>query len=223
MVVIQHLPEPARPSSRRVAAWSGAFALHVVVLGVLLAPIARGPVEAPAERPVEPEFALVDIERAVETPPSPRPVEVERVRPRPQPAVAAVPIEITTPIFETSAFPEPVEVSPDPPVEAFPGDGGTVEPSGAAVRLATLVAPPPHYPSIGLRRRMEGIVLLRVTVTDQGRPREVTVERSSGHRVLDEAARKQVLQRWQFVPAMRDGVAVPAVGLVPIQFRIDAG
>jgi len=223
MVVIQNLPEAARPSAPRVAAWSGAFALHVVVLGVLLAPSAHGPVEAPVERPVEPEFALVDIQRVAEVPAVPRPVAVERVRPRPQPVAAPVPIEIARPAFEAIAMTELPTITSEPMIDAFPGEADTLAPPGAAVRLSTLAAPPPHYPSIGLRRRLEGIVLLRVTVTEDGRPREVTIERSSGHRVLDDAARKQVLQRWQFVPAMRDGVAVPAIGLVPIQFRIDAG
>jgi protein TonB len=38
--------------------------------------------------------------------------------------------------------------------------------------------------------------------------------------VLDDAARRQVLDEWRFQPAMRDGVAVEAVGRVPIDFRM---
>jgi len=30
-----------------------------------------------------------------------------------------------------------------------------------------------------------------------------------------------VLRHWRFQPALRDGVAVEAVGLVPIAFRLD--
>ncbi|MBE2211979.1 MAG: TonB family protein, partial [Xanthomonadaceae bacterium] len=44
---------------------------------------------------------------------------------------------------------------------------------------------------------------------------------SSGHRVLDRAAREQVLRKWKFVPARRNGRAVRAVGTVPVAFTIN--
>ncbi|WP_312787111.1 energy transducer TonB, partial [Stenotrophomonas indicatrix] len=37
---------------------------------------------------------------------------------------------------------------------------------------------------------------------------------------LDQAARQQVLRHWRFVPAERDGMAVPAIGMVPVQFSL---
>ncbi|PSD11028.1 energy transducer TonB, partial [Stenotrophomonas maltophilia] len=48
----------------------------------------------------------------------------------------------------------------------------------------------------------------------------VSIERSSGSRSLDQAARQQVLRHWRFEPAQRDGVAVPAIGMVPVQFSL---
>jgi len=63
-------------------------------------------------------------------------------------------------------------------------------------------------------------VLLRVEVDSGGQPVAVSIERSSGSRHLDQAARQQVLKRWRFEPAQRDGVAVPAIGLVPVQFSL---
>jgi protein TonB len=51
----------------------------------------------------------------------------------------------------------------------------------------------------------------------------VTVERSSGRTILDQAARRKVLASWRFRPAMRDGLTVPSVGLVPIVFSIPRG
>jgi len=53
-----------------------------------------------------------------------------------------------------------------------------------------------------------------------GMPIEVTIQSSSGNRRLADAARKQVLQRWRFKPATRGGVAVQAIGLVPINFTV---
>ena len=63
-------------------------------------------------------------------------------------------------------------------------------------------------------------MLLRVLVDASGRPVEVTVERSSGHRDLDRAAREKVLADWRFHPAQRDGVPVSAYALVPIDFAL---
>jgi protein TonB len=68
--------------------------------------------------------------------------------------------------------------------------------------------------------RHEGTVLLEVLVDVDGRPLRVDVRRSSGHRQLDDAAREQVLARWRFRPAMRDGRAIQAIGLVPVNFML---
>jgi protein TonB len=68
--------------------------------------------------------------------------------------------------------------------------------------------------------RFEGTVLLAVLVDTNGRPLRVDVRESSGHRQLDDAAREQVLARWRFRPAMRDGRAIQAIGLVPVEFRL---
>ncbi|MCW5579296.1 MAG: energy transducer TonB, partial [Dokdonella sp.] len=62
--------------------------------------------------------------------------------------------------------------------------------------------------------------MLNVLVDAQGRAQQVEVARSSGHRVLDIAAREAVLGA-RFRPVLRDGVAVPAWGVVPIRFRLD--
>ncbi|WP_259303276.1 energy transducer TonB [Thermomonas sp. S9] len=63
-------------------------------------------------------------------------------------------------------------------------------------------------------------MLLQVLVDVDGRPLDVTVARSSGYRMLDEAARTQVLKRWRFQPALQDGQPVQALGLVPVEFTV---
>ena len=65
-----------------------------------------------------------------------------------------------------------------------------------------------------------GDVLLRVLVDVDGTPVSVTVESSSGNRNLDKAALQHVLKTWRFKPAMQDGQAVQAYGLVPIAFSL---
>jgi protein TonB len=88
------------------------------------------------------------------------------------------------------------------------------------VTLEYADAPAPAYPRDALRDGVEGVVMLQVLVDVDGRPLSVDVQRSSGDRRLDNAARKQVLQHWRFRAAMKDGRAVQAVGLVPIAFNL---
>ena len=64
---------------------------------------------------------------------------------------------------------------------------------------------------------------LALLVGTDGKPIEVSVEKSSGHRVLDREAQRHVQRTWTFRPAMRDGQAVQAVGIVPIDFNLDRG
>ena len=60
--------------------------------------------------------------------------------------------------------------------------------------------------------------MLRILVGEDGRALAVEVESSSGHAQLDTAARKQVLERWVFAAAKRDGRPVRAWGTVPVHF-----
>ena len=63
-------------------------------------------------------------------------------------------------------------------------------------------------------------MLLQVLVGIDGRPLDVSVSQSSGNRELDEAARSQILKRWSFRPAMKNGQAVQALGMVPVAFTL---
>jgi protein TonB len=82
--------------------------------------------------------------------------------------------------------------------------------------------PPPAYPADALRRRVEGRVMLRVSVAPSGAVDAATIEATSGSLSLDRAALEAVLA-WKFEPARRAGVNVSAVVLVPIRFSIQRG
>jgi periplasmic protein TonB len=104
------------------------------------------------------------------------------------------------------------------------------EAGGADARLLPIIPPTPlsgmetnhapNYPAGALRRGEQGSVLLRVTVSTEGRPLEVSLARSSGHQALDEAA-LSALHHWRFNPATRGGLPVLAVAEVPVRFRLD--
>jgi len=89
------------------------------------------------------------------------------------------------------------------------------------VQLRYLHAPAPAYPRDALRVGAQGTVTLRVLVDVDGSPLDVRVERSSGNRSLDNAARTQVLRQWKFQPAIDNGRPVQAYGLVPVDFKLN--
>ncbi|HEX7598817.1 MAG TPA: energy transducer TonB [Polyangia bacterium] len=79
--------------------------------------------------------------------------------------------------------------------------------------------PRPAYPEIAQRRNWEGEVLLRVHVTSDGRPTQISIQRSSGRDVLDLAAIEAV-RGWSFVPARIGNQTVAGWVNVPIVFHL---
>jgi protein TonB len=78
----------------------------------------------------------------------------------------------------------------------------------------------PVYPESARRRGEQGRVLLRVDVSAEGMPLDVSVAGTSGHPILDSAALSAVRQ-WRFVPGTQAGRAVAAVAEVPIRFHLE--
>jgi protein TonB len=77
----------------------------------------------------------------------------------------------------------------------------------------------PRYPEAARQKGIEGTVLLKVRVTEQGRVESVQIERSAGHPELDQSATEAV-QRWRFQPARRSGAPVAVWVLIPVEFRL---
>ena len=80
----------------------------------------------------------------------------------------------------------------------------------------------PIYPRIAKKSGWEGTVLVRVTVETNGRASQVVVSRSSGHKVLDDAAVKAV-KRWSFRPARDGNIPIRSVVVVPLKFSLKQG
>jgi periplasmic protein TonB len=70
-----------------------------------------------------------------------------------------------------------------------------------------------------LKRGVEGSVLVRAQVQDDGRCSQVLLKESSGFRLFDEAALSAV-RGWRFVPARQGTQTVVAWVDIPIAFRI---
>ncbi len=101
-------------------------------------------------------------------------------------------------------------------IAAADAENGGLKRAGAFVYLRT---PKPDYPATARRRRLEGVVLLDVVVNESGRPVQVALKQSSGHRVLDDAAAEAVRQ-WEFQPATAGARITTAQVEVPVRFQL---
>lgn len=213
-----------QPDPARILTLSGTFALNLLVFGLLLVPVALPPPSVLT--PSRPNMAIRDIVK----PPEPVVVDIVPIQP-PRPTTSAPKPErqrLTPPTRDAGATAVITDTGSEPVADAITDTGdiapprGDIGPAGgpAPMQLAYRNAPAPAYPRIALQRQWSGIVLLQVLVDVDGRPLDVGIARSSGHRELDEAARQQVLKRWSFQPAIRDGAPVQAIGLVPVEFSL---
>lgn len=79
--------------------------------------------------------------------------------------------------------------------------------------------PKPEYPRLAKSRGWQGKVLLRVQVTADGHSADISVQQSSGHELLDEAA-VEAVKNWSFIPAKRGDTPVASTVSVPIKFKL---
>ena len=107
----------------------------------------------------------------------------------------------------------PPPPAPTPPPESKP-----------IIRLHSGIKPPqrlvnvaPIYPTMALAVRKEGIVIIDATIDEQGNVTETKILRSIP--LLDEAALAAVRQ-WKFSPTQLNGVAVPIVMTVTVNFKL---
>ncbi|WP_394000797.1 energy transducer TonB [Luteimonas sp. WGS1318] len=218
-----HSPDASRPDPVRIIGITGTLAFNAMLLTVLLLPATRPPV---VDTRPDAVLALRWLTPPPPTPPRP-PERVEITTPKP------VPVQAPTPVAPRIAVPVDVPVIVGHHDLAAPGESHVVNTVGveavaepaplAGVTLAYAHAPAPAYPRPALLAGAEGVVVLEVHVGRDGQPLDVRLHRSSGHRDLDRAALRHVQRTWQFQPAMRDGVPVEAIGLVPIAFNLSGG
>ncbi len=229
MVLIQRHPHAqatalhqaiARIQPSRIFGIAGAITLNAAALMLLLVPVS-------APMPVTPKEEVIDwvLPLKKETPP-PIPVEVPITKPQPVRNTTPVPINPPTqqPVLDQEVIvPDGSEYVPPNNIEPTP-DIGPTQPTNPgplpSTRLEYASAPAPIYPREAMLDGIEGTVLLKVLVDVDGKPLSVEIERSSGNRRLDDAARRQVLRKWMFRPAIRDGQAIQVFGMVPVSFSL---
>ena len=118
---------------------------------------------------------------------------------------------VTANVGEVVTIPATVDV---PNANPLPAAGESMN-----NRPGYLTNPKPAYPPEARRRKQQGLVVLNVFITGEGRPQRVEVAQSSGYVLLDEAALTAIKQ-WQFTPARVGNMAVISQVEVPVRFRL---
>jgi protein TonB len=179
------------------------FAVVVVLHGLLFwainsglarkfVKVIKGPVEAVLLEETKPDI-----------PPPPPPPPPKNLPPPPPAYVPPVDVPVSAPspvnaIAAVSNTPQPVAPPSPLPVQSNPA------PVSTPAVISASGCEKPEYPSASKRLEEEGTVQLKFLVGVDGKVIESAVEKSSGFRRLDEAARAG-LSKCQFKPGTVDG------------------
>ena len=217
------------------------IAIHTVVLiAVIVVPLMTSE-ELPEPTSVVKAF-FVEPQAAPPPPPPPPPPAPKAAAPTPpKPVSTPPPVENTF----TAPIETPDEVKPEEGIDlgveggvpggvegGVPGGvvGGVVgglpeaPPPPQAVRVGGQIKEPkklknvnPVYPDIAKQARVQGVVILECTISPQGKVTDVKILR--GIPLLDAAAVEAVKQ-WVYSPTLLNGVPVPVIMTVTVNFRL---
>ena len=107
----------------------------------------------------------------------------------------------------------PIDPPPPPPPARpqAPVRGGLIRPPQKIVHVAA------QYPAVARAARVQGVVIIETIIDTQGHVESATVLRSIP--LLDQAALDAVRQ-WRFTPTTLNGVPVPVVMTVTVNFKL---
>ena len=169
-----------------------------------IAPAPPPPPPLPPDRPERPEITKVEPGISVEVPTG--------INPEPPPSVESGGPEIIDSIVRGDSEVTLVAPPPPKPVEQAP-----VRVGGAIRQPQKIREAAPVYPAIAQAARVQGIVIIEATIGADGRVVNGRILRSVP--LLDEAALDAVRQ-WQYTPTLLNGVPVPVIMTVTVQFTL---
>ena len=232
------LTRPKRP----LAGWAWVLGLHALLFWAVHVGLTRGVVQ---KMPTVVQALLLSDTRPTPPPsppppptPAPPPPTPQPVKPAPTPAPAAPPVTpapaaelpaISTPVppptgltaSAPAALPAPPAAAPvATPVTAAPARAASPAPARTAAGVNVNQCEKPEYPSASRRLEEEGTVALRFLVGVDGKVLQSEIEKSSGFKRLDEAARSG-LSKCQFRPALVDGKPEQAWASMKYTWRLE--
>ncbi|MFH1800480.1 MAG: energy transducer TonB [Candidatus Omnitrophota bacterium] len=92
-------------------------------------------------------------------------------------------------------------------------------PSGLTPPLLVSVPEAVPYPRKAIRRGWEGRVVLAYEVLPDGSVGHMEFVQSSGHELLDEAARESI-KKWKFQPALKNDQPIKDIVETPVTFKL---
>ncbi|MDR5170955.1 energy transducer TonB [Methylobacillus flagellatus] len=222
-------------------------AIHAAVFAALIAVSTREPHKEEAAPPIMvslvkspepiPEVAITEPEPQ----PQPKPPE-PKPKPKPKPKVVDKPVPIEAPqpveqveeVKEEVSEPQPQEVKQAPsqaPVQDKPVVAEKVEPvkppepkdqpipevaiSGVSYSHQEI----PVYPAMSRRLGEQGVVMLRILISEAGVPETIQIETSSGSERLDKAA-LEATKKSRFNPYKRNNKPMKVSVIAPVRFSI---
>jgi protein TonB len=102
----------------------------------------------------------------------------------------------------------PLQVIGSEKTTAVWSDGHTSSPTDEELMKYAVASPGPGYPEEAQKSKVVGSGLYELHLNKAGKVTEVAIVRSSGSRVLDQAARSAFM-KWQFRPAVFVRVRLP--------------
>ena len=75
------------------------------------------------------------------------------------------------------------------------------------------------YPLIAKKNEWQGTVRIRVVVQPNGFPKMISIKKTSGHRVLDNAA-IEAIRKTRFIPAKDGNIPIRSIVEIPIKFDL---
>jgi periplasmic protein TonB len=185
-----------RNSGRKFGGIVFVVVLHIVIIYALVTGLATKAIEV-IKGPIETKV----IEEIKPPPPDnlPPPPPPKMVAP-PPPFIPPPEVVVATP--QANPIANMTAVRPDTPFQ--PPVRRTEGPKTAAVVNANACAP--EYPASAERDELEGTSLVAFLIGVDGRVKQSKVEKSSGYKVLDNAA-ISAFSRCKYTPATADGVA----------------
>jgi periplasmic protein TonB len=216
--------QPQGNSNRRLTGLAVVVVFHAVMGYALVNGLARKIVEV-VTQPLETKIIEEIKPPPPEKPPPPPP---PRFAAPPPPYIPPPEVQVQVP-QSVQAITAVTSTKPTEPVAApgqryAPAPTPAPAPRAAPVRTSPVVdakaCDKPEYPAAALRAQETGIVLLAFLIDVDGSALESKIERSSGSRRLDDAARK-ALGLCRFKPATTDGKPERAWAKIEYEWKMD--
>ncbi|MDI9409368.1 MAG: TonB family protein [Candidatus Pacebacteria bacterium] len=136
-----------------------------------------------------------------------------------KPSPAPVLSDATKTATSQSKSPQPSSSLVGPKRDHIAAAGGGSE-GTVLVAPLPIYNPKPPYPKLAESQGLTGVVVIRVLVSTKGTIIRTEIVKSSGSHMLDEAARRGVME-WKFNPGRQASGAVNTAIDIPIDFTLD--